>query len=410
MKVILASGVGKLHLHETARAIAMAGVNVEFLTGWVPGHRSERAVNALGRLLGEASLAKRMSARSVEHPNVIMRPIAWSEFAGRAIAHLDPLKLLPPSISSGLDFRLAGWGSRKYLKDADIFQVRSGAGQGGAIRRARRNGLKVIADHSIAHPWYMESVLTEEYARAGLKFEPLRDDGLWRTVLKDCDDADLLLVNSDFVKRTFVGEGYPAERIRVAYLGVRESYFGLKTSYEVTGPVKILCTGNFNIRKGSGDLLAAIRKVRAGGLDVRLRFVGNMADGKIWLKDSDADFFTHTAFVAPDELRPMLAESDMFVFPTLIEGSSRSAMEAAAAGLPVITTENCGLPFEHGKSVFYVPLSDSDALAEAIARMATDGSLRQSIGTNAARAVANSYTWQNYGEQLLAIYESMVLG
>ncbi len=408
MKVIVASGQGKLHFHETVRAASLAGAQVEFVTGWIPGPGGDRLANWLGSILGEASLSKRMNARIVDLPGVTMRPTAWAEFASRGLSMVSTRKPLSYFDLSATGFKMAGLASRKYLKNADIFHLRSGAGQGGAIRTARKHGLKILTDHSIAHPAYMEAVLGEEYARAGLKIDPIIGSGLWDVVLKDCAEADLLLVNSDFVKRTFVQLGYPADRIRVAYLGVREDFFGLKTSYQLNGPVKLLFTGNFDLRKGTGVLLESIRKVRAGGLDVRLHFIGNMANGKVWLKDSDAEFFTHTPFVPPDVLRPTLAESDIFVFPTLIEGSSRSAMEAAAAGLPVITTENCGLPFEHGKTVYYVPLNDANALAEAIARLATNQDLRQSIGTNSARTVAKQFTWPQYGEQLMQVYKSMI--
>ena len=67
-----------------------------------------------------------------------------------------------------MEFRLAAWGSRKYLKDADVLLVRSGAGQSGAIRKARGNGLAIVTDHSIAHPAFMHQALREEFARFGL--------------------------------------------------------------------------------------------------------------------------------------------------------------------------------------------------------------------------------------------------
>ena len=50
----------------------------------------------------------------------------------------------------------------------------------------------------------------------------------------------------------------------------------------------------------------------------------------------DKEFFKFTPSVLPEALRPMLAAADLFVFPSLIEGSSRSAMEAAAAGLQLL--------------------------------------------------------------------------
>jgi glycosyltransferase involved in cell wall biosynthesis len=75
-------------------------------------------------------------------------------------------------------------------------------------------------------------------------------------------------------------------------------------------------------------------------------------------------------------------------------------MEAAAAGLPVITTENCGLPLEHGKSAFYVPVNNAGALADEIGRVCLDEGLRTRIGRNAMRTVTENYTWMQYGRKV----------
>jgi len=169
-----------------------------------------------------------------------------------------------------------------------------------------------------------------------------------------------------------------------------------------------LFTGNFDLRKGARTFLDAIRKVRQNGIDARLNLIGNITNGHIWIKDSDKEFLTHTPFVPPDAILPALAGADLFVFPTLIEGCSRSAMEAAAAGLPVITTENSGLPLINQESVLYVPLNDVESLAETIARAAKDETLRESIGRKAAEAIARSYTWPQYGQQLQMLYQRLL--
>lgn len=408
MKVIVSSGPGKLFFHETVRAVASLGVDVDFVSGWVPGPGQDSFVNGLGRLIGESNLATRMRARAIDLPSVTIRSVAWAEFAGRGLDLLNRRKLLKSTTTGGWATELFGWASRKYLRDADIFHVRSGAGQGGAIQTARQRGLKIIADHSIAHPLYMQAVLDEEYASAGLPSERFCDARLWQIVLKDCMQADRLLVNSDFVKRTFIESGYPEGQIDVAYLGVRESFFHLKRCYACRGPVNLLFTGSFSLRKGARTLLEAIRLVRAGGIDAQLHLIGNMADGQMCLKDSDKEFLKHTPFVPPEALLPALADADMFVFPTLIEGCSRSAMEAAAAGLPVITTENCGLPLVNGKSVLYVPLNDPESLAESIAQLATNESLRESLGRSAAESITRNCTWTLYGKELLRLYTALL--
>jgi len=410
LKAIIATGFGKLHFHQTARALAAAGVDVNFLTGWVPKDNQTALVDLLGKFLGERHLAERMAARQIGIPGVSVTPVPWVEVAGTLIKLVQRSRVIPLDLAYGMEFRLAAWGSRKYLKNADVLLVRSGAGQSGAIRKARRNGLAIVTDHSIAHPAFMHQVLREEFARFGLPagYDPNAD--LWKLVLRDCADADLLLVNSDFVKKTFVQMGYPAAQVRVAYLGVREEFFDLKRDYCIDGPVRILFTGNFDVRKGVRVLLEAIRRCRQSGLDLRLELVGNLDNGASCLQPGDNVFFTHTPFAPPAQVAAAFASADLFVFPTFAEGSSRSGMEAAAAGLPIITTENCGLPLQHGKSALYVPVNDSNALADAIAQAAANQDLRQSIGRNAMRTVTENYTWEHYGRQVAQYLEEAVAG
>jgi glycosyltransferase involved in cell wall biosynthesis len=410
LKAIVATGFGKLHFHETARALAAAGVEVNFLTGWVPRDNQTALVNLLGRLLGERHLARRMAARQIRIPGVCVTPVAWVEAAGTLIKLIQRTRTIPLDLAYGMEFRLAAWASRKYLKNADVLLVRSGAGQSGAIKRARANGLTIVTDQSIAHPAFMHVALREEFARFGLPagYNPRAD--LWKLVLRDCADADMLLVNSHFVKKTFVAQGYPERKVRVAYLGVREEFFDLKREYRIDGPVRILFTGNFDVRKGVRLLLEAIRRCRQSGLDVRLQVMGNLDNGRSCLEPGDAQFFTHTPFAPLQQVAAAFAGADLFVFPTFAEGSSRSGMEAAAAGLPIITTENCGLPLEHGKSVIYVPVNDAESLAEAIARVSADQGLRESIGKNAMRTVTENYTWLHYGRQVACYLNEAVEG
>jgi glycosyltransferase involved in cell wall biosynthesis len=104
-----------------------------------------------------------------------------------------------------------------------------------------------------------------------------------------------------------------------------------------------------------------------------------------------------------------MADADLFVFPTLVEGSSRSAMEAAAAGLPIVTTESCGLPLRaEEQEVLYVPLSDPNALAAAVSELASDERRRSQIGSNAASRIQRGFTWPLYGAELMRIYSKIL--
>ena len=74
--------------------------------------------------------------------------------------------------------------SCRYLKDAKIFHVRSGSGRGGAIEKAHKKGMKVIVDHSIAHPLFMEKQLKKEYDKFKLSFGLSSHTPLWKEVIK----------------------------------------------------------------------------------------------------------------------------------------------------------------------------------------------------------------------------------
>ncbi len=138
--------------------------------------------------------------------------------------------------------------------------------------------------------------------------------------------------------------------------------------------------------------------------------MGNLSNGAPCLQPGDEIFFSHTPFAPLQQVAAAFAGADLFVFPTFAEGSSRSGMEAAAAGLPIITTENCGLPLQHGKSAIYVPVNDASSLAEAIGLVSSDEALRTSIGRNAMRTVTENYTWRQYGRQVVEYLKEAVEG
>ena len=72
--------------------------------------------------------------------------MAWVEVTGTFIRFIQRTRIIPLDLAYGMEFRVAAWGSRKYLKNADVLLVRSGAGQSGAIQKARKNGMAIVTD------------------------------------------------------------------------------------------------------------------------------------------------------------------------------------------------------------------------------------------------------------------------
>ena len=376
------------------------------IQGWVPRRIPDSIVNLLGRLAGSSSLAAGMSKRRLTFLNADhIHSCALADFYSQGLFLLNRLGVLSRGKAARYGWRYFGRSSAKYLKDADIFHVRSGAGRGGAIAKAKNSGMKVVVDHSIAHPAFLERALKEEYANFGLSFWMGPEDPFWRSVLDDCQDADALLVNSDFVKDTFVDNGYPRDRIHVVYLGVREDFFGLKKQYAVKGRIELLFTGGFGIRKGAQYLLPAIEKLVRDGMDLRLTIVGTVAEAQDLLDNSLlAERLNCVGYLPQDNLKDHLTNADIYVFPSLAEGCASSGLEAMAAGLPVITTRESGLPITHGEHGWIVTSKSVEELANAIQKLAEDRLLRERLGRAASITISNGFTWQNYARRVHDLY------
>ena len=125
---------------------------------------------------------------------------------------------------------------------------------------------------------------------------------------------------------------------------------------------------------GSGPEEASLRgQVQALGLADRVRLVGFQRD-----------------------VRPVLAALDVFVLPSRWEGLPLAALEAMAAGLPVVVTNVAGSRdlIRHERTGLVVPAGDVGALAVAIERCWTDGEFAKRLG-RLARQAAGAYSIDN---------------
>lgn len=411
---IISTGHGRLHLVKSADYISQAGVDIRLIQGWIPRYWPTPVLNLLGRVLGSPNLAYGLRQRWPLHiPPQNVLSCGRAEFFIQGLFLLSRLHILDRSRAASCGWRYFGKTSRKFLKTADIFHVRSGAGQGGAIAEARRQGMRVVVDHSIAHPAFMERQLKGEFERHGIPFRMGPSDPLWSLVLKDCAEADTLLVNSDFVRETFIAEGYPPGKIHVAYLGVRRDFQGLKSDYAIGPCVKLLFTGGFGVRKGAEYLLRALQVLATGKKKgVTLEVVGTAAEGLPLAKALKVhqDLVRFSGHVPQDALKTYLATSDIYVFPSLSEGCASSGMEAMAAGLPVIATKESGLPIDHGIDGWIVPSKDPEAVGDAVTRLSCDQALREHLGRNASKKIAGDFSWESYGRNVADIYRQTLAG
>src|SRR6202030_2558360 len=74
--------------------------------------------------------------------------------------------------------------------------------------------------------------------------------------------------------------------------------------------------------------------------------------------------------VPRSEILAHYAWADVFLLPSICEGSATATYEALAAGLPVVCTPNTGSVVRHGREGFVVPVRDVEALVAALEQLA----------------------------------------
>jgi glycosyltransferase involved in cell wall biosynthesis len=213
-----------------------------------------------------------------------------------------------------------------------------------------------------------------------------------------CSDVELIQNPEDLdtlarlgVPRTrlrLLGNGVDLGRFRPASPGLREevrSELGIQDGQVVVGAV-----GRLVWEKGYAELFAAAQQLMARRRDVAVVVVGPFDADKgdpLTLADVASAEAAGVQFLGhrhdPERL---YAAFDIFVLASHREGFPRSAMEAAACGLPIVATDirGCREVVEHDRTGLLVPVRNPAALEAAIDRLASDAATRRRLGEAAA--------------------------
>jgi glycosyltransferase involved in cell wall biosynthesis len=374
LEVIVSSG-GQFHAYHLARGAQRAGYLKRFITTLYDKHETglDRAV---------------------------VRQVPLPELIGQAIWRLPGANSMYLSylIRDNLFDLLA----RRFVDGGDILHAFNHFGLY-SMRKGGRLGMRTIVERSAAHPVVHHQLLSEEYARYGLRF-PAANRLLIDKHLREYDEADAIMVPSTFVWRTMVERGVPEEKLRRVHFGFAPERFRPMPGAKTDRTFRVLFVGSVSLQKGVQYLLEAFKRLALP--DAELVFVGGAyPDSKSFLPKYEG-LYRHIWFVPQEELAELYNNASVFVLPSLQDGFGMVVYEAAACGLPVIVTENVGAAIRDGQDGFVVPIRDPDALADRLRRLYEDELLRRAMGES-ARAYVQQFTWEAYHRELKAHYDDL---
>ncbi|MGZ8752699.1 MAG: glycosyltransferase family 4 protein [Acidimicrobiia bacterium] len=183
------------------------------------------------------------------------------------------------------------------------------------------------------------------------------------------------------------------------------------------GPDDVVCgvVGRLVWEKGYREVFAAAERLRSLAPQVKVVVVGPTEEAKSDAVDPDAIARAErdggiTFLGMRDDLDDLYGAMDLYVLASYREGWPRSAMEAAAMRLPVVVTDirGCRQVVEHGTTGFLVPVRDADAMARAVANLASDPGLRADMGAAARRKAEQEFDDQRIIDITLEVYARLL--
>lgn len=224
---------------------------------------------------------------------------------------------------------------------------------------------------------------------------------------EEIEQADAVLVGSTYARDSFVAAGVDRAKMRVVPYGVDLQTFTPGPARARADGFRVIYAGQLTQRKGLCYLLRGYRKFARPGTTLTL--VGSLVGGDAPLRPY-AELFEHVAHQTRPALAAMYRASDVFVFPTLIEGMPLVVLEAMACGLPVIVTANGPADIvRDGIDGFVIPERDDDAVCECLERLHRQPELRVEMGRQAALR-AREYSWGSYTTQVRRVLSELVRG
>ena len=228
--------------------------------------------------------------------------------------------------------------------------------------------------------------------------------------------ADHVVTTNYRFARMLEARGVARSRITVLHNAVRDmrtdagevSALRRKLGLETHDRV-VLCVGRLSHEKGHAYLIRAARSWRGRA---RLVIAGEGPDRPRLERLAHETGCTDSVVFAglTSSVAPFYAMADVFVLPSLSEGSPNVLLEAMAAGLPIVATEAGGIPeiAVDGVTGLLVPPRDVDALACAVNALLENRSRGARLAAVAKSMAGQRYTPERRAAVLAAVYTKVL--
>lgn len=230
--------------------------------------------------------------------------------------------------------------------------------------------------------------------------------------------TDSIVAVSESVRRSLADQGAPARLLRVIHNGVNIERFGRAGSPAVSrkrlgfrADVPLIgMIGRCSPEKGGARWVRAMAALARTCPDVGGVLIGDGPERPAWQAlAAESGLSGRIRFVGEQhDVAPWLSCLTVLVCPSLQESFGVVALEAQAAGVPVVAARADGFAemLHHGQDALLVRAGDPAAVAEAVRALLESDALRRRL-TAAGRSNAARFTIERTAEQYGALYREL---
>ncbi|MCP4248230.1 MAG: glycosyltransferase family 4 protein [bacterium] len=226
--------------------------------------------------------------------------------------------------------------------------------------------------------------------------------------------AALTATTRFLAERTACYGGINEDGITVIPFGVDCRRFDVDRPSSATDTPVVGFIKHLESRYGIQHLIEAIPAVLAHFAAARFRIIGDGPLGEALIQQADrlgvGEAIDWVGRIPNERVPTALAEMDVFVMPSLADAFGVAAVEAQAAGVPVVFSALPGVAeaVTDGVGGLAVPPGEPAALADAICRLLADEDLRQRLGGGGRQMVRRRFEFEDNVTRMEQVYQRVV--
>jgi len=293
------------------------------------------------------------------------------------------------------------------LKNADLVYGFTGSSLE-IFEEAKKQGAVCILEQMSAPVATSNRVISNEYDNWSgwqtdhstlwdlAKWEP-RQQAEWEL-------ADCIIAPSRYVAEELKSADVSESKIETLPFAVSTNMFPQRLhTFDGKRPLRILYIGGQRLLKGVPYLLEALTSLPEETFEAVLIGQNHFSDE---ILSGYNNVMTHHSQIPRNELIKWYDWADLFVMPSLCEGSATVNYEARASGLPAIATETSGTWIEDKKEGLIVPPRDSQAIAEAIKRFLDTPEIVEEMSKQNLQNL-EPFRWKAYKRRLISLVDKL---